>query len=119
MFAELELIWFCGLKSVKKSANIWVYRLSVFSFIRRQIPLSSVLRTSLEISLRASAHGFESHPLRQKKCRSKNCGVFLLQRIRRDSKRTGVNFVPMAQKSREPAFPQKRNPILSAKKITT
>lgn len=41
-------------------------------------------------------------------------GVLFLFGIDEDSKRTGVNFVPVARKSREPAFPQKRNPVPAA-----
>ena len=41
--------------------------------------------------------------------------VFFIAMDKRDSKRAGVNDSPVDCQSREPAFPQKRNPTLSAK----
>ena len=53
----------------KRCGKPWkhgVFGVLAFAVIFRQIPPSSVLVTWLEISLRAIAHGFESHPLRQR-----------------------------------------------------
>ena len=53
----------------KRCGKPWkhgIFGVLASAVIFRQIPPSSVLATWLEISLWAIAHGFESHPLRQK-----------------------------------------------------